>query len=198
MSQQNLPDPLIGLCDILMISPPPSHQQLTCSQFSTDPPSYSVGDDWLPPSLFPMWSQKSSTLQSSFWIQVNNDQEFLEKCSGQGELTYGRTGGSQPPTSHTTFSCLPHFYGSLPPDSCPSWYYSCLHVNKTDQKPGILASVALAGCLWLKGTEHVIWPNGFGSWQINCSSVNINFKSLWSILKVTGWFFSPLWKNKNL
>ena len=174
----------------LWFPPPPSHQQLTCSQFSTDPPSYSVGDDWLPPSLFLMWSQKSSTLQSSFWIQVNNDQEFLEKCSSQGELTYGGTGGSQPPTSHTTFSCLPYFYG-------PSLPTPALHA-KMDQKPGILASIALAGCLWLKGTEHVIWPNGFESWQINCSSVNINFKSLWSVLKVTGWFFSPLWKNKNL
>ena len=50
--------------------------------------------------------------------------------------------GPQFATTCTTFSRLQYYCGTLPPDSCPSWHYSRLQVNKMNQKSGFLESCA--------------------------------------------------------
>lgn len=66
----------------------------------------------------------------------------------------GGTQGSQPPTSCAMFSCPLYICAPLPPHSCPSLYYSCLQVNKKDQKTGFLANSAKTYHSWPFSIEH--------------------------------------------
>lgn len=78
-----------------------------------------------------------------------------------------RGGGGRVTASHYLSFPAFLFLAPLPPDSCPSLYYSRLQINKKNQKPGFLASHAKTYHSWQFADVAFFLGSGGNSHKMN-------------------------------